>query len=87
MECQMSDHQHNDESDKQPRTLEFTEKAHKLIDHWIRHNDDHAHSYRQWADSFRGNGLDSAAALLDSAAELTRQINLTLVEASHLVDS
>lgn len=82
----MSEHHPDHSSERQNQTLEFPEKAHKLIDHWVRHNDDHAQSYRQWADTFRANGLDSAAAMLDSAAELTRQINLTLAEASHLLD-
>jgi hypothetical protein len=81
----MSHHDHSSEKIDQP--ISFPEKAHKLIDHWVKHNDDHAQSYHQWADAFRMNGLESAAALLESAAELTRQINLTLAAASHLVDS
>lgn len=83
----MSDHHHDHSSDKQNQSLEFPERAHKLIDHWVRHNADHAQSYRQWADTFRANGLNSAAAMLESAAELTQQINLTLAEAIHLLDA
>lgn len=82
----MSDHHHDHSPEKQNPSIEFSEKAHKLIDHWIRHNDEHSQSYHQWADAFRSNGFDSAATLLDSVAQLTRQINLTLVEASHLID-
>ena len=83
----MSDHHNDHSSEKLNQSMAFPEKAHKLIDHWVKHNDDHAQSYHQWADTFRLNGLESAAALLESAAELTRQINLALSEASHLVDS
>ena len=86
-EYNMSDHHNDHSSEKLNQSMAFSEKAHKLIDHWVKHNDDHAQSYRQWADTFRLNGLESAAALLESAAELTRQINLTLSEASYLVDS
>jgi hypothetical protein len=85
--CSMS-HQHHDHSSENPsQSISFPEKAHKLIDHWIKHNDDHAQSYHQWAKTFRLNGMASAATLLESAAELTRQINLTLAGASELVDS
>jgi len=83
----MSHHPHDHSSEKLGQPISFPEKAHKLIDHWVKHNDDHAQSYHQWADTFRMNGLGSAAALLESAAELTRQINLTLDAASHLIDS
>ena len=61
--------------------MTFPQKARKLIDHWIQHNEDHAQSYREWADNFRQSGLDSAADRLETAADLTRQINLTLTGA------
>ena len=84
----MSHHNHHDHSSGNPGSaISFSEKAHKLINHWLKHNEDHAQSYHQWADTFRLNGLESAATLLDSAAELTRQINLGLSEASRLVDA
>ena len=83
----MSDHHHDHSSEKLNQSIPFRDKAHKLIDHWVKHNDEHARSYRQWADAFRQQGLESAAALLTSAAELSRQINHTLAAASHLVDS
>jgi hypothetical protein len=86
-EYRMSDHHHDHSSEKLNQSIPFPEKAHKLIDHWIKHNEDHAQSYCQWADTFRLNQLESAAALLESAAELTRQINLTLATASRLVDA
>jgi hypothetical protein len=82
----MSSHHHDHSSEHPGQSISFSEKAHKLIEHWLKHNDDHAQSYRQWADTFRQNGLASAAVLLESAAELTQQINLTLSEASQLVD-
>lgn len=83
----MSHHHHDHSSDNPNQSIPFPQKAHKLIDHWIKHNDDHAQSYLQWANTFRLNGLEAAAVLLESGAELTRQINLTLAEASRMVDS
>ena len=67
-------------------SMPFAEMARKLILHWAKHNDDHAQSYRQWADKFRENGLASAAARLESAAVLTEKINNTLSEALLHVD-
>ncbi len=82
----MSRHHHDHSSGQTGHTITFPEKAHKLMDHWIKHNDDHAQSYHQWADAFRENGLGAAAVLLESAAELTRQINLTLTEALQQIE-
>ncbi len=82
----MSHHHHDHLSENPTQSISFPGKAHKLIDHWIKHNNDHAQSYRQWADTFRLNGLASAATLLESAADLTQQINLALDGASRLVD-
>lgn len=65
--------------------LSFPQKASKLIDHWIRHNDEHAQSYKNWAAEFRKNDMPAAASLLDAAAELTSQINLTLKQAAQQI--
>ena len=31
-------------------TLSFQEKMIKLLDHWIKHNDDHSKTYIDWAE-------------------------------------
>lgn len=79
---------HDDHSFQQNhQSMAFSEKAMKLLDHWIKHNDDHALSYRQWAETFRQNGMESAATLLESAAALTGQINLALKNAHQSIDN
>lgn len=65
--------------------LTFAEKGDKLLKHWIQHNDDHIASYRQWAEDFRMHEFHAIAVLLESAAELTSQINQTLSEAAGLL--
>ncbi|MDA8140666.1 MAG: hypothetical protein M0036_18630 [Desulfobacteraceae bacterium] len=65
--------------------LSFAQKAAKLVEHWIAHNEDHAGNYRRWANEFRQHQLTEAAALLESAAELTRQINQILDQASQFI--
>lgn len=55
--------------------MTLPEKAVKLLDHWIRHNNDHAATYREWADRLTGQGMAEAAALLAEAADMCAQIN------------
>ncbi len=82
----MGHHDHEDHQTGQTNTvISFSEKADRLLAHWIQHNDDHAHSYRHWADAFREHDLSSVAALLETAAELTQQINVTLDQAAKQV--
>jgi hypothetical protein len=76
-------HSHHDRpvDDSNP-AVPFPKKAQMLIEHWVKHNLAHMQDYCRWADTFRENGLESAAALLETAAESTRQINHILSQAS-----
>jgi hypothetical protein len=69
-------------TDHDSPTLSFSQKAHKLLDHWIHHNEDHAQSYYQWASEFRNHDFAEAAVLLEAAAELSAQINHALRQAA-----
>lgn len=46
----------------------------KLLEHWVKHNDDHAGSYRDWAKKAKEQGLQGAGALLEEVAEMTGRI-------------
>lgn len=59
----------------------FGERLGKILDHWIKHNRDHAATYRDWAERARKAGLDEAAGLLEEAAELNLQMNETFEKA------
>lgn len=72
-------HSHSDHTSNE--TLTFPEKARKLLEHWIHHNEDHASSYRQWAEKFRKNDLSVASELLEKAAQATADINRNLEQA------
>jgi hypothetical protein len=76
-------HSHHDlpVDDSRP-SIPFPRKAQMLIEHWVKHNQAHMQDYCRWADTFRQNGLESAAALLETAAESTRRINHILSEAA-----
>ncbi len=60
------DHDHEVHS-----TLSFDEKMIKLLKHWIKHNDDHAATYRDWAQKAKKKGRDETASLLEDAAAMT----------------
>lgn len=65
--------------------MPFPEKAAKLLAHWQQHNHEHAGTYHRWADEFRHHQLPEAASLLESAAQLTLQINQLFSQAAQLV--
>ncbi|MFZ7128573.1 MAG: hypothetical protein ACOWWM_20660 [Desulfobacterales bacterium] len=65
--------------------LPIEEKFIRLASHWIGHNEDHAASYRKWADTIAAAGLPEAAALLNEAAEMTRAVSRRFEEAVEVV--
>ena len=65
---QSHDHDPHDE-------IPFDEKLTKLLSHWIKHNEDHALNYRNWAEKAKTNGNGQAAGLLEEAAEMSLAIN------------
>jgi hypothetical protein len=69
----MSHHHHHDHEIKS--ALSFDEKMIKLLEHWIKHNEDHARTYRDWAQKAKEKKKNEAAKLLEDAAELTLLIN------------
>ena len=71
----MSHHHDHDHHHEVQSEMPFEEKMVKLLDHWIRHNDDHAGTYREWAEKARENHLEATANLLNEAAQMTVSIN------------
>lgn len=72
-----SHHHHNDVQS----SLSFEEKMVKLLDHWIKHNDDHAETYKDWSKKAKKNELEQAGSMIQEAAEMTIQINAKFREA------
>ncbi len=70
------DHDHGD-----GHSLSFPEKMVKLLEHWIKHNTDHAESYRDWAEKAKANGLEGAIGPLEDAAGMTLAISGKFEEA------
>jgi len=70
----LTHHHHHDPEDTESE-LSFDEKILKLLDHWKKHNDEHAASYKKWAERVRADGKADIAALMESAAEKTILLN------------
>ena len=66
-------------------TLSFDEKMIKLLEHWIKHNDDHAQTYRDWAQKAKKKNMREASSLLEDAAEMTLMISKKFEEAAVLI--
>ena len=82
----MTHHNHeHDHTHEIQSTLSFDEKMIKLLEHWIRHNDDHAETYRNWAKKAKEKNMDEAGSLLEDAAEMTLMISKKFEEASELI--
>lgn len=59
-------------------SLSEEQKLIKLIEYWIRHNEEHARSYREWADRARNMGHKEGGGLLENVAAGTVLQNETL---------
>ncbi len=68
-----TDHHHHDHDSHDE--IPFDEKLIKLLSHWIKHNEDHALNYRNWAEKAKANGKSETAGLLEEAAEMSLTIN------------
>jgi hypothetical protein len=76
-------HGHHDHDVKSELT--FDEKLIKLLDHWLKHNQDHGGTYKDWAAKARQNRLDAVADLLEEVCVLTAEINAKFEAAAELV--
>ncbi|MFO7559969.1 MAG: hypothetical protein R6X10_14130 [Desulfobacterales bacterium] len=72
----MNHHHHEKEGD-----MPFREKLEKLLEHWVKHNTDHAETYRAWMKKAEMEGMKEVANRLEEAAEMTIQINKKFEEA------
>ena len=80
------DHTHEHHHDVQSN-LSFDEKIIKLLDHWIKHNADHAETYKGWAKKVKENNMPEAGSLFEDAAEMTLLISKKFEEAIELISS
>jgi hypothetical protein len=79
----MTHHHHDHEMQS---VLSFDEKMIKLLKHWINHNDDHAQTYRDWAQKAKEKNKSKAALMLEDAAEMTLSISKKFESAIKFID-
>jgi len=79
----MAHHHHDHEIQS---SLSFDEKMIKLLEHWIKHNDDHAQTYRDWAQKAQEKNKIKTALMLEEAAEMTLSISKKFESAKKLID-
>lgn len=68
------DHSHGHSHDV-PSQLSVEEKLIKLLEHWVKHNVDHADTYTEWAEKSKASHLEAVAGLLAEAAQISRSVN------------
>ncbi|MGD9082945.1 MAG: hypothetical protein PVJ50_08065 [Desulfobacterales bacterium] len=78
-------HHHHHHDHEIESTLSFDEKMIKLLEHWIKHNEDHAETYRDWAKKAKDKSMDKAGSLLEDAAEMTLMISKKFEEAVDMI--
>lgn len=67
-------HAHGEDHHHSDANLSFDEKMIKLLKHWVRHNDDHVDTYRQWAEKATDMDMPDVGRLIAEAAEMTLDI-------------
>jgi hypothetical protein len=56
-----------------------------MLNHWTKHNEEHALIYSNWAEKAKTNGQEEAGALLEEAAEMSLTVNERFQEALALI--
>ena len=74
-------HEHGSQHHDVLTDMSVDEKIIKLIAHWIKHNEDHAKTYIDWAKKAKGNNMVQIGSALENAAALTMSINEKFEEA------
>ena len=73
----MSHHEHQHHSghnDNSPAGLAFDDKLIRLLEHWIRHNQEHAQTYSDWAEKAAADSKGEVAILLKEAVSLSMDL-------------
>jgi len=77
----MSAHHHDETHSEMP----FDHKLKKLLEHWIKHNTDHAVTYRNWAEKAKAKDIVEIADLFEDAARMSLKVNETFQQALALI--
>ncbi|MFW6147742.1 MAG: hypothetical protein ACOC6B_05045 [Thermodesulfobacteriota bacterium] len=70
----MNDHHHHDDTGFKGG-LSDKKKLKKLLEYWIKHNEDHADTYREWSQKAVSLEMQDIAGILNEASNTTLSIN------------
>ena len=85
----MSENHHHHHEHGSHGEMPFDRKLAKLLEHWIKHNEEHAINYRNWAEKAKANGREEIGDFLEEAAGMSLATNdkfqkaLTLIGKEH----
>ena len=68
-------HHHEDIHIEGQGKLSEREKLGKLLEYWIKHNEEHFKTYLEWSKKADSNSLEDVVGLLKEASEITMSIN------------
>ncbi len=68
-------HHHEDIHIKVQGKLSEKGKLGKLLEYWIKHNEEHSKTYLEWSKRADSEGLKDVVGLLQEASEITMSIN------------
>ncbi|MBW1989796.1 MAG: hypothetical protein JRI97_09630 [Deltaproteobacteria bacterium] len=74
-------HKHSHGHEHQPAAVTTSEKLEKLLEHWIKHNEDHAETFRTWKERADEEGLSQVAEVLKEAADANLALNRKMAAA------
>jgi hypothetical protein len=80
-----NDHHHTHHHDDTQADLTFEQRMLRMLDHWIKHNESHALTYKDWAAKARQNKLLEVEKLLNDVAESTLKVNSQFKDAKKLI--
>ncbi|MDR3570351.1 MAG: hypothetical protein P4L43_20195 [Syntrophobacteraceae bacterium] len=88
------DHSHHHQEHRhEPESAAFADQTlerarlRKMVEHWISHNEDHAKSYRLWADRARQAGCLEPGELLEQISSEVIEQNDKFTKIIQLIDS
>ena len=71
----MTHHHHDDAHFEDQGMLSERKKLGKLLEYWIKHNEDHAKTYLEWSKKVDPESLKDVVSLLEDASKATISIN------------
>jgi hypothetical protein len=75
-------HHHHEDTDTELRdALSDKEKLGKLLNYWIKHNEEHANTYREWSKKAVAEELKEVAEILEEASNTALSLNALFREA------